>query len=172
MDWRGWVFGLVLTAVTIGATGAGNAEADGAMPRTTGETLTGERMLLADAVKGHRAVVVAGFSRAGGSESGAWMKAIHADPAMKDLPVYTMAMLAGAPGFIRGMIKSAMKKGVPASDQAQFVVLTQDEQAWRTYFEVGSDKDAYVVLLDEAGKVVWRGHGTAELEPQLRKAGR
>jgi hypothetical protein len=144
--------------------------ADLAMPSTAGETLAGQRMVLADAVRGHKAVIVAGFSREGGNETGAWVKAIHADAAMAGVPVYTMAMLEGAPGFIRGMIKSGMKKGVAAADQGNFVVLTQDEKAWREYFGVAEDKDAYVVLLDGSGKMVWHGHGTAELEPALRAA--
>jgi hypothetical protein len=158
----GW--GVVLFGMV---SGSGFA-AEPLMPGTAGETLNGQRMVLADAVRGHRAVIVAGFSREAGNESGPWVKAIHADAAMAGVPVYTMAMLEGAPGFIRGMIKSGMKKGVPAADQGNFVVMTQDEKAWREYFGVASDKDAYVVLLDGSGKVIWRGHGAAELEPELR----
>lgn len=141
------------------------------MPKTPGETLSGQHLVLADAVQGHPAVIIAGFSHEGGTGASAWAKALHGDAVLKDVPVYTMAMLEGAPGFVRGMIKSAMKKGVPPADQAHFVVLTNDAQAWRSYFGVTDEKVPYVVLLDAAGKVLWHGHGpAAESEPQLRSA--
>ncbi len=143
--------------------------ADQPLPSTAGETLSGQKMVLAEAVRGHEAVIVAGFSREGGNEAGALVKAIHADAALNGVPVYTMAMLEGAPGFIRGMIKSGMKKSVPAAEQGNFVVFTQDEKVWRSYFGVDGDKDAYAVLLDGDGKVLWHGHGAgAGLETQLK----
>lgn len=141
------------------------------MPRTAGDTLAGKPVVLADEVKGRSAILVAGFSRAGGNGTAAWVKAIKGDIALTGWPVYEIAQIAGAPGFVRGMIKSGMKKKVPAADQASFVVLTQDEQPWRTYFEVGDDLLPYVVALDKTGKVLWRGHGAAEeFEPQLKAA--
>lgn len=144
---------------------------DQAMPATAGETLTGKRVVLADEVRGHVSVVVAGFSQEGGKGTGPWVKSLRGDSAMGSVTIYQMAMLEGAPSFVRGMIKSSMKKGVAPSDQDHFVVLTQDEKLWRTYFDVSTDRDPYVVLIDAAGKMLWHGHGAAEgLEPQLRGA--
>ena len=139
------------------------------LPKTTGETLSGRPIVLADAIRGHRVILVAGFSREGGNGTGAWVKAIHADSTLADIPVYEVAQIAGAPGLIRGMIKSSMKKSVPPAEHDTFVVLTQDEKPWRTAFDVSDDKVPYVIMIDAAGKVLWRGHGPAsELEPQLR----
>jgi hypothetical protein len=139
------------------------------LPATAGETLSGKHIVLADAVRGHTVILVAGFSREGGAGSNDWVKAIHADPAFANAMVYPMAMLAGAPGFIRGMIRSGMKKGLSLEQQDKFVVLTDDEKQWRTYFDVTTDNEPYVVLLDAQGRVLWRGHGSAaNSEPQLR----
>jgi hypothetical protein len=141
------------------------------MPQTTGQTLSGKQMVLADAVRGHSAILVAGFSREGGNGTGAWVKAIHADSALAGIPVYEIAQIAGAPGLIRGMIRSGMKKSVPAAEHDTFIVLTQDEKPWKDYFDVGDDQVPYVVMIDAAGKVLWRGQGPAAgLEPQLRAA--
>ena len=74
------------------------------MPTTDGETLSGKRLVLADAVQGHRTVLVAGFSHDGGIACGEWMKAIHGDAALAGVDVYEIAMLEGAPGILRGMI--------------------------------------------------------------------
>lgn len=141
------------------------------IPKTAGETLSGARVVLADEVRGHAAVLVAGFSREGGNGTGAWVKAIHADTALSGMAVYQVAQIAGAPGLIRGMIKSGMRRGVPVGEQDHFVVLTQDEKPWRSYFDVGDDQVPYVAMIDATGKVLWRGHGAAaELEMQLKKA--
>ncbi len=141
------------------------------MPKTAGETLSGKQMVLADVVRGHPAILVAGFSRQGGNGTGVWVKAIHADPALAGIPVYEIAQIAGAPGLIRGMIRSGMKKSVPAAEHDSFVVLTQDEKPWRAYFDVSDDQVPYVLMMDATGKVVWRGHGTAaEFEPKLKAA--
>ena len=161
LSWVGWV------AVALAGLAAGGQE----MPKTAGDTLSGKRMVLADEVRGHAAVVVAGFSREGGNGTAAWVKAIHADNALAGIPVYEIAEIAGAPGLIRGMIKSGMRKGVPPAEQDHFVVLTQDEKPWRSYFDVGDDKVPYVALIDSTGKILWRGHGAAaELEPKLKAA--
>jgi hypothetical protein len=141
------------------------------MPNTAGETLSGKRIVLADQVRGHAVVLVAGFSREGGNGTGAWVKAIHADSALASVSVYEIAEIAGAPSLIRGMIKSGMKKGVPAAEQDYFVVLTEDAKPWRSYFDVGDDKVPYVMLLDPSGKILWHGHGFAsDLESQLKGA--
>ncbi len=142
-----------------------------ALPTTPGETLTGKRLILADVVRGHAAVIVVGFSREAGDGCGLWMRTLHGDPALANLPVYQIAVLEAAPVFIRSVIKSGMRKGVPAADQDQFLVFTQDEKLWRSYFGVTTDKDPYVVLLDAAGQVRWHGHGAGkDLEPLLRVA--
>ena len=141
------------------------------IPKTNGETLNGKSIVLADEVRGHTAVLVAGFSREGGNGTAAWVKSIHADASLNGFTVYEIAEIAGAPSLIRGMIKSGMKKGVPPGEQSNFVVLTQDEKPWRAYFEVSDDQVPYVILIDGSGKVLWHGHGqAAELEPQLKSA--
>jgi hypothetical protein len=142
-----------------------------AMPGTAGETLSGKHIVLADQVRGHAVVLVAGFSHEAGNGTAAWVKAIHADPALASVSVYEIAEIAGAPSLIRGMIKSGMKKNVPAAEQDSFVVLTEDAKPWRSYFDVGDDQVPYVMLLDPSGKILWHGHGAAsDLEAQLKAA--
>ena len=141
------------------------------MPSTVGETLSGKRIVLADETLGHAAVLVAGFSHEGGNGTGPWAKALRADKALEGVPIYQIAMLEGAPGFIRGTIKNGMRKGVSAAEQDQFVVMIKDDKLWRQFFDVTTDKEPYVAFLDNKGNVVWHGHGAAEqLEPLLRAA--
>ena len=141
------------------------------MPGTAGETLSGKHIVLADETRGHAAVLIAGFSHEGGNGTGAWVKAVCGDSALERVAVYQIAMLEGAPGFIRGTIKNGMRKGVRAEEQDKFVVLTQDDKQWRKFFDVTTDKEPYAVFIDAKGNVLWHGHGPADRqEPLLRAA--
>jgi len=141
------------------------------MPATAGETLSGHHIVLAQAVGGHLALLAACFSKEAGPSCGEWAKQARTDPALAGVAVYELAMLGRAPGFIRGIIESGMRKGLSAPQQEQFVILTQDEPLWRSYFGVTTDKDPWVVLVDSAGRVLWHGHGAAaNLEPLLKSA--
>jgi hypothetical protein len=141
------------------------------MPQTAAETLNGKHVVLADAVKGHVAVLVAGFSHEGGMKVGEWMKVLRGDSAFAAVDVYEIAMLEGAPGIFRGMIKSGMRKGTTPAEQGHTLVMTQDQSQWEKFFGVADEKEPHVVLLDAKGQVVWRGHGpVATVEPQLKSA--
>jgi hypothetical protein len=143
------------------------------LPSTAGETLSGKSVVLAEAVRGHSAVLIAGFSKDAGTACGDWAKAVRGDQVLAGIAHYQVASLEQAPGFVRGMIKNSMRKGLSAAEQDHFVILTQDEKLWRGYFSVGSDKEPYVVLLDAKGDVLWHGHGLAkDLEPSLSMAAR
>jgi hypothetical protein len=140
-------------------------------PATEGETLGGHRVAVAQAIRGHVAVLIASFSKDAGDECGAWFRAVHADPALGSAEVYQLVMLERAPGFVRPMIKSGMRKGLSPAEEEQFVILTQDEKLWRSYFGADNDKEPWVVLIDAASRVIWHGHGSAQvLEPLLRQA--
>ena len=159
-----WALSAVLGAIPV----TGLAQT---MPSTAGETLSGKKLVLAEATAGHAAVVIMGFSKDAGDPCTDWARAVRGDSAFAGVPVYEVAMLAGAPGFVRPMIKAGMRKGVSAAEQDGFVVLTADEKAWRAYFDVGNDKEPYVVLVDAAGRIKWRGSGRVkDLLGQMRTA--
>ena len=159
----------ILTAVALIA--ATLRSASQAIPSTAAETLSGKHVVLADAVRGHTAVLVAGFSHEGGMKVGEWMKALRGDSAFATVGVYEIAMLEGAPGIFRGMIKSGMRRGMTPAEQEHALVMTQDQEQWKKFFGVADDKDPYVVLLNANGDVLWRGHGPAgTVEPQLKSA--
>jgi hypothetical protein len=116
-------------------------------------------------------VLVAGFSKDAGDGCGAWAKALRSDPAFAGVAVYPMAMLEAAPGFVRGMIKGAMRKGLSSAEQDNFVILTQDEKLWQSYFGVAGDKEPYIVMVDAQGQIRWHGHGAVkDLEALVRAA--
>ena len=163
------VIRLLTAAVLIAA--AALRCASQAMPSTAAETLSGKHVVLANEVRGHAAVLVAGFSHEGGMKVGDWMKVLRGDSAFATVDLYEIAMLQGAPGIFRGMIKSGMRKGTTPAEQGHTLVMTQDQGQWEKFFGVADDKDPYVVLVNANGEVMWRGHGpVATVEPQLKSA--
>jgi hypothetical protein len=141
------------------------------MPSTEGESLSGHRVILAQAIQGHPALIVGSFSKEAASGCEEWLKAVRLDPALASVTVYQAASLERAPGFIRGVIKSTMRKQTPQSIQDKFIVLTRDDALWRNYFGVTSDKEPYLVLFGASGQILWHGHGSAaNLEPLLKTA--
>jgi hypothetical protein len=164
---RGMMHAFVVAALCVAASRCVAQE----IPATVAETLSGKQVAIRTATQGHRTVLVAGFSREAGTGCTDWVKTLRADRAFAGAAVYEIAMLEGAPGFIRGMIKSGMRKGLSAQEQDQFLVLTQDEKQWRIYFDAHADNEPYLVLLDATGKTLWRGHGAvAGSEPALKAA--
>jgi hypothetical protein len=160
-----------IAGFVVAAAGLAGGCAAQLLPSTEGETLGGHRVVVAQAVRGHTTVLIAGFSKDAGDGSSAWSKAVHGDPALQGALVYQLVMLERAPSFIRPMIKSGMRKGMSAGEQEECVILTADEKLWRSYFGVDNDKEPWVSLIDAGGRVVWHGHGTARgLEPLLRQA--
>ena len=78
-------------------------------------------------------------------------------------------MLEKAPGMLRGIIKSGMRKGTTPEEQNRIVVMTKDQEEWEKFFGVEDEKAPYVVVLNAKGDVVWHGHGpAASLEPLLK----
>jgi hypothetical protein len=141
------------------------------VPMTPGETLGGKRIILADTLRGHAGVVVMSFSREAGNGCNAWARSVRADAALGGVSVYQAAMLEAAPGLLRGVIRNGIRKELTAAERDNYVILAQDEKLWRSYFGVTAEKDPHVVLVDAAGRVLWRGHGEArDLEPLLKAA--
>ena len=130
------------------------------IPTTNAETLTGKKVTLPDAVRGHVSIFVVGFSRKSKDPTGDWTKKLRPLYAQdRDLQIYQAAHLQGAPRLIRGMIVSGMKKGVPPDQQDNFFVLYEAPDDWKRWVNFSEPDDAYIVLVDKAGQTVWRTHG-------------
>lgn len=166
-----WIALVVALAIAL-TPPAFRAQSAPALPSTLGEKLSGGSIVLAQAIRGHRVVLVGSFSRDSASASNEWIRTLHTDPAFISFVPYQLVMLQKAPGWIRGLIRGSLRKQTDPAWQGFTISLTQDEQAWRTWFGVVNDREPYVIALDAAGHVVWSGHGacasaTASLKAAL-----
>jgi hypothetical protein len=143
--------------VLVGATLAQSA-AD--FPRIHGETFSGRKIDLPDAAFGKVDVLIFGFSKASGGPTGAWAKKINADFGNdKGFELYQLPVLEDVPRFIRGMVISGIKKGVPENARDHFVPVLQGEAALKKAVNYSQPDDAYIVILNREGKVVEQFHG-------------
>lgn len=129
-------------------------------PGIHGETANGKPIDLPAAAAGKDALLIFGFSKAGGHQTGAWEQRTTAefgrDP---HLAVYTIAMLEAVPRLLRGMIKSSIVGGIPPAKRANMVLAFSGETEWRRFCEVSDDKVPYLVFFDRTQHIRWKGHG-------------
>jgi ATP synthase subunit 10 len=143
---------------------SGFAASDGAIaariPEVHGTSLSNEAVNLPMALQGKVGVLVLGFSRDSREADSAWGKRLAADYRESSTVVYyEMPVLAGAPRMLRGLIVKSMKSSVPASEQARFIVILENEAGWKTITHYGRPDDPYVLVVDSQGNVVWQTQG-------------
>jgi hypothetical protein len=130
------------------------------MPTTLGQSLSGHDVVLPTATVGHPAVIVIGFSHGSSKAIERWDKEIGAQVTAKPgVPLYNIAVIQDAPRFVRGMIKGSMKALVPTAGQDRFLTVVQGEEELKRAVDFSSSDEAYVVVLDATGKIVFHTHG-------------
>jgi hypothetical protein len=139
--------------------GVGKLLAADQLPQIEVETLSGAKIELPSAVKGKPAVLCIGFSRSSKTLVKPWTTAARAEFKNSPVVVLSIAVLQGAPKFVRGMIIHGMKGDVPPEEYSKFLVLYQNESELKQAVGFEAPDDAYVVLLDEAGAIRDRMHG-------------
>jgi hypothetical protein len=136
------------------------ATASATLPPVTAQTLSGEKVVLPRDI-GDVAVLVAGFTKASRAQTEAWAHRLRDDPRVSPkAALYEVSILDGVPGFLRSMIISQMKSGIAPPRQKRFLIVTESVDSWkRALAASGTDDQAYLVLVQRSGAVVWRGHG-------------
>lgn len=140
------------------------------MPQIEGQSLAGSRVLFPHAASGKDAVLIFGFTRASKNPTSAWAKEIRAEFGATSLELYQIPVLQDVPSLIRGMVISGIRRGVPQNQRDHFVIVVQSEKELKKFVGYQEPDDAYLVILDPAGKVVQQLHGspTADAYAQLK----
>lgn len=131
-----------------------------AMPTTQAQSLSGHEVTLPAAVAGHQAVIVIGFSHGSQKAMERWDKEIGAQVTAKPgIPLYNVAVIQDAPKFVRGMITHGMRALVPTAGQDRFLTVVEGQDELKKAVDFSKGDEAYVVILDAAGKIVFHTHG-------------
>jgi len=152
----------VTAAVFLLATPGRTQETPTHIPAAHGTTLAGTAIALPDALKGRIGVLVVGFSHGSQEQVSNWGRLITADYGQSEgVEYFEIAMLGGAPKMLRGMILKSMRNSVPAAERPHFLPLTEDDKPWRAVAHYDRADDAYVLLVDGDGVILWRTQGDA-----------
>jgi hypothetical protein len=105
-------------------------------------------------------VLVLGFSHKSAENCAPWGKRLAADYHSEvRVSYYQVPVLQDAPSFVRGFIVRGMRKDMPAAEQSHFVPLYDHEADWKKLVGFSAPDDAYLVLADPDGHVLWQSHG-------------
>ncbi len=149
----------VLVRLSVLALGIGILSAQD-LPRIGGESLSGRHVILPDAVSGRVAVLVLGFTKASKTPTTAWGARIETDFASNpEFVLYQLPVLEDVPGIIRGMVISSIKKSVPEKQRDHFVPVLHGEGELRKLVSYKEQDDAYLIVLDRKGSIVYQMHG-------------
>jgi hypothetical protein len=127
------------------------------IPSFAGENLAGESVHLPT---GSKTVLVIGFSKKAGDACKPWFTQVAAS--LKDksqVNYYEIPVLASAPGFIRGTIIHSIRKGITPEQQKHFIAVSDHEQEWKTAAKFSGADDAYIIIVDGRGSILWQDSG-------------
>jgi len=72
---------------------------------------------------------------------------------------YQLPHLEGVPGLVKPMILRSMRKDLTPPQQAHFAPLYDKQEEWKKLVNFSSPDDAYIILTNPTGQVVWQTHG-------------
>ena len=155
----------------------GQALPQNMLPATAAVTLDGANVQLPEFFGHNASVLVIGFSKRSSDATREWSKRLfEAEKNKSRSDVYGLIMLTKVPRFARGFVTNSIRTDVSPAVQSHFVTVTDNEEAWRNTLQVTSDEDAYLVVVNAQGFVIWRGHGNysdkilSVIEGELQKA--
>jgi len=142
--------------------------AQSAWPVVELDTLAGAKVRFP---AGQPCVLVMSFSREAGEASKRWAERFARDGAT----VYIAPVLEAAPRLIRGLIRSGLRRDIPAALQARTLLIYKGEAEWkqRVGFVAGTEKQPYIMALDGGGGPRAAHHGAfdektyADLRPRF-----
>ena len=132
------------------------------VPATHGTTLAGTAVTLPDALKGNVNILVLGFSHASQEQVANWGRLIAADYGKStEIRYFELPILASVPRMVRSLVVKRMGSSVPFEERDHFMPVIEGEPAWRAVAHYDKPDDAYVLLVDSKGLVLWQMEGEA-----------
>jgi hypothetical protein len=163
---------LIVVALLVAATWAGATT----FPTFIGEDLDGRAVTLPQAVKGQPALLIISFARKAQAQTAQWGDQVCKNKADARSVCLQMMVLEDVPKLFRGVVKHSIAKSIPSPQHPQFLLVFQGADALKRLTSFEREEDAYLVVLDSAGDIVWQGHGAvdghkqAELVERLRSS--
>ena len=136
-----------------------------AFPKLEAKTLSGEKIVYPDSVKGKVTLLVLAFERQTQDKVDSWLGPFMGQFAEEDRArFYEIPMLAGKWKLLSGIIDGGMRRGVPGDRHDHVSTFYGDVDRYCEQLQIGDKSDGYVFLLDRDGVIRWRSNGWATEE--------
>ena len=143
------------------------------LPNTDEVTLAGDQIHLESALKGNVGVLILGFSKKSEGQVREWTKALLTElSAERSIVIFEMPILESMPRLVRGMAVRSMKNASSPTERQHFLPVFHNEMQWKEVARFSEPDDAYIVVLDREGKIVWREHGPIDEKRKTELIGR
>ena len=130
------------------------------MPLLRGEFLSGRKGVLPDAARGRVALVALGFSYDSRFAVEAWTARFRRDfGADSAFTFFEVPVIGGLARAARPFIDGGMRRGTPKALHENVITVYGGAGEWKLRLGFREPDDAYLLLLDRAGRVVWRHAG-------------
>jgi hypothetical protein len=130
------------------------------MPPLKGKALDNTEVSVPAAGGRQILILIVGFSQKSGDFCRVWSKKIAADyHADGRLSYFSLPVLQGAPSLFRPLIVRGIRKSLPLEEQRRFVPIYSNESDWKKFVNFSAPDDAYLVIADPEGHLVWQAHG-------------
>ena len=133
------------------------------MPELRGEYLTGRKAILPKDASGRVALLLFGFSYQSRFEVEDWTRRFRQDfEKNPQVTFYEIPMIGGMARMGKWFIDSGMRRGTPKADQENVITVYGGTEPWKQRLGFKAEDSAYLVIVDQNGKVAWRHAGPFE----------
>ena len=159
-----WILAMLGVALTASAAAPVAELAVGdQLPPLKGEFLSGRTAVLPQAASGRVALLMLGFTYDSRFQVEAWAKRFREDFGTKPgVTFFEIPMIGGMARMGKWFIDSGMRRGTPKADHENVITVYGGTDAWKQRVALSDPKAAYLILIDQHGRVAWRGAGSLD----------
>lgn len=150
----------LLTAMASLSSSASDLTVGGKMPELRAEYLSGRKALLPGDATGRVALLLFGFTYQSRFAVEAWTKRFREDFGNTPrVTFYEIPMIGGFARMGKWFIDSGMRRGTPKADHENVITVYGATEPWKQRLGVTAEDSAYLVLVDQTGKIASRHAG-------------
>ncbi len=133
------------------------------LPGLRGEFLTGRAAVLPDAASGRVALLLLGFTYDSRFAVEAWAAKFREQFGSDErVTFYEVPMIGGLATFGKWFIDRGMRRGTAKADYEHVITVYGGTEPWKQRVGFHDPNTAYLVLLDQDGKVAWQHAGACD----------
>ena len=159
-----WILAILGVALTASAAAPVAELAVGdQLPHLKGEFLSGRTAVLPQAASGRVALLLLGFTYDSRFQVEGWAKRFRQDfGTTPGVTFFEVPMIGGMARMGRWFIDSGMRRGTPKADHENVITVYGGTDAWKQRTGFNDPKSAYLILIDQHGRVAWRSAGSLD----------